>query len=83
MTDLHSKAGLTFNEDVETLLTALRRIGIESVVVADLTREDIGIPVAKVIVPGLEGLGAGEFSGERLREAERRTAASTESRQAS
>jgi ribosomal protein S12 methylthiotransferase accessory factor len=38
------------------MLSALRGIGIESAVVVDLSRPDIGIPVVKIVVPGLEGL---------------------------
>jgi ribosomal protein S12 methylthiotransferase accessory factor len=45
----------TFEGDVDLILTSLHRCGIESVVVVDLTREDLGVPVTQVIVPGLEG----------------------------
>ena len=45
----------TFEDDVAILLERLRAIGIASVVVVDLSREEVGIPVVKVIVPGLEG----------------------------
>ena len=36
-------------------LGALRAAGISEVVAVDLTHEDFGIPVVRVIVPGLEG----------------------------
>lgn len=45
----------TFEADIAALLFRLRKVGMKSVVVVDLTKSDIGIPVAKVIVPGLEG----------------------------
>ena len=46
----------TFDGDLEVLLDALRRVGCDSVVVVDLSQEDYGIPVTKVVVPGLEGI---------------------------
>lgn len=46
----------SFEGDVSALLDAVRGMGLERVVVADLGRGDIGIPVAKVVVPGLEGI---------------------------
>ncbi len=44
----------TFEADLQTLLDALRACGIERVVAVDLRRADVGIPVVKVVVPGLE-----------------------------
>jgi ribosomal protein S12 methylthiotransferase accessory factor len=38
------------------MLARLRSVGIDQVVVVDLTREAIGVPVVRVIVPGLEGV---------------------------
>jgi len=43
-----------FEDDLKTILDQLKKVDIKSVVVVDLTRDDIGIPVVKVIVPGLE-----------------------------
>jgi YcaO-like protein with predicted kinase domain len=51
-----SLAADSFEEDLATLLAALGRVGIESVVVVDLTKPEVGIPVVKVVVPGLEGI---------------------------
>jgi YcaO-like protein with predicted kinase domain len=45
----------SFDADVAWELAALRSAGISEVVVVDLTREEFGIPVVRVIVPGLEG----------------------------
>lgn len=45
----------TFEQDIGVLLAALTRCGVDSAVVVDLTREGIGIPVVKLVVPGLEG----------------------------
>ena len=57
----------SFEGDVEVLLGALRRIGIQSAVVVDLAKPEIGIPVVKLVVPGLEiGAGANCSPGTRL-----------------
>jgi len=47
--------GDSFDADVAWELAALRSAGISEVVAVDLTHEDFGIPVVRVIVPGLEG----------------------------
>ncbi|SEF23483.1 ribosomal protein S12 methylthiotransferase accessory factor [Amycolatopsis pretoriensis] len=59
----------TVNEDLDDLLTRLRNAGIDQVVAVDLTRPDIGIPTAKVIIPGLEyySLFVGYAPGPRAR----------------
>jgi ribosomal protein S12 methylthiotransferase accessory factor len=67
-----SRATPTFEGDLETLLAALRGRGIGSAVVVDLTRDDLAIPVAKVIVPGLAGIGEGELPVGRVRAARAR-----------
>jgi ribosomal protein S12 methylthiotransferase accessory factor len=59
--DRPSLATSTFEGDVGVLCAALRGAGIESVVVVDLTRPEIGVPVVKVVVPGLEGHSGGQF----------------------
>jgi len=40
--------------DIEYMLKKLGEAGLDQVVVVDLTREEIGLPVVRVIVPGLE-----------------------------
>lgn len=45
-----------FEDDIRMLLTRLQNVRIGRVVVVDLTRGDIGVPVVKVVVPGLEPL---------------------------
>jgi ribosomal protein S12 methylthiotransferase accessory factor YcaO len=47
--------GDSLDADVAWELAALRSVGISEVVAVDLTHEDFGIPVVRVIVPGLEG----------------------------
>jgi ribosomal protein S12 methylthiotransferase accessory factor len=41
--------------DVDWMLNRLRAVDIEQVVVVDLTRETFGLPVVRVVIPGLEG----------------------------
>ncbi|HTO63285.1 MAG TPA: YcaO-like family protein [Bradyrhizobium sp.] len=40
--------------DLRWELDRLRAIGVEQVIAVDLTRPDIGIPVVRVVIPGLE-----------------------------
>jgi ribosomal protein S12 methylthiotransferase accessory factor len=40
--------------DIKYMLGKLEEAGLDRVVVVDLTREEIGVPVVRVIVPGLE-----------------------------
>ncbi len=47
--------GATFDDDVHWLLGRLRTVGIEQVAVVDLTRPAFALPVARVVIPGLEG----------------------------
>jgi YcaO-like protein with predicted kinase domain len=48
-------AGPTLRHDLDTALAQLDAAGLRQVAYVDLTRVDFGIPVARVIVPGLEG----------------------------
>ena len=43
------------SRDIAVLLGMLQRAGLSQVLVFDLTQSEIGIPVVRVIVPGLEG----------------------------
>jgi YcaO-like protein with predicted kinase domain len=63
-----SLASDTFEDDLRVLLEALRRVQLGSAIAVDLTRAEVGIPVVKVIVPGLEVMPEpGVRPGERLR----------------
>lgn len=44
----------SINEDVEFMLERMPKSGFEQVVVVDLTKEKVGIPVVRVVVPGAE-----------------------------
>jgi ribosomal protein S12 methylthiotransferase accessory factor len=55
-TDAPTFHGETFVEDVAWELQRLQAAGIAQVILVDLSRPDIGIPVVRVIIPGLEGI---------------------------
>jgi len=56
--------------DIKYMLGKLEAAGLERVIVVDLTREEIGIPVVRVIVPGLENAAVDpERVGQRCRNA--------------
>jgi ribosomal protein S12 methylthiotransferase accessory factor len=44
----------TFDEEITWKLERLRAAGIERVVVVDLTKPELGLPVVRLVVPGLE-----------------------------
>ena len=52
--DIQSFESDDFLLDIKYMLKKLEEAGLDRVVVVDLTREEIGIPVVRVIVPGLE-----------------------------
>lgn len=49
-------AGQDFNEDTETVLSKLKRTGIDEAVAVDITLPDFPISVVRVFLPGLEGI---------------------------
>jgi ribosomal protein S12 methylthiotransferase accessory factor YcaO len=56
--DFHSVATARFDTsggEVDWLLDRLRSIGLSQAIAVDLTRTEIGIPVVRIVVPGLEG----------------------------
>lgn len=59
----------TLEEDVVWELERLRSMGVQRVIVANLTRPEFEIPVVRVVVPGLEGVDhvPGFVPGERAR----------------
>ena len=59
-----------FIKDINNIIAALAKKGLDRVIVTDLTREEIGIPVVRVIVPGLEVFAMDpERWGERVKHA--------------
>jgi ribosomal protein S12 methylthiotransferase accessory factor len=47
--------GETIDDDVAHELDRLRGAGIGQAILVDLTRPDVGVPVVRMVVPGLEG----------------------------
>jgi ribosomal protein S12 methylthiotransferase accessory factor len=45
----------SFEKDVTWLLTRLRSVGVKQVVAVDLSKPEFGIPVVRIVIPGLEG----------------------------
>jgi YcaO-like protein with predicted kinase domain len=64
-----SRETRSIEEDLNWELDRLRAIGISQVIAVDLTKPVIGIPVARVVIPGLEGLheAPGYVAGQRCR----------------
>lgn len=61
----------TLNRDLEYVMARLARQGLEQVLVVDLSHAEIGLPVVRVVVPGLEGMleAPGYLPGPRARQA--------------
>ncbi len=60
--------GETFEDDVERELASLSKAGVTRVVAVNLTKEEFGLPVFRVVVPGLEAiLEQGYVPGRRAR----------------
>lgn len=51
----HSEATLTLEGDIHLLIEKLKTIGISQLLVFDLSKEELGVSVVRVIIPGLEG----------------------------
>ncbi len=63
-----------FLDDIKHVMARLKAAGLERVIVVDLTREEMGVPVVRVIVPGLEMYGVdGERIGRRCRNARKKS----------
>jgi ribosomal protein S12 methylthiotransferase accessory factor len=63
----------TLRQDLDLVLACLAKVGLQQVIWVDLTRPELGIPVGRAIVPGLEGpwtsAGEGYIPGVRARAA--------------
>lgn len=66
--EIPDQAGEYITDDLDYLFSELRKIGTPDVYLSDLTRKEIGIPVARVLVPSLEFEVPGNWCGPRLRE---------------
>jgi len=52
---IESRATGSFEGDCHALLDAIRRVGLPSATVVDLSRPELGVAAVRVAVPGLEG----------------------------
>lgn len=68
--DIKSYDSSDFLDDIRSMQGRLEDAGLDRIIVVDLTREEIGVPVVRVIVPGLEISAVdGERVGQRCRNA--------------
>ncbi|MDP1552938.1 MAG: YcaO-related McrA-glycine thioamidation protein [Methanobacteriaceae archaeon] len=51
---MKNRCSSSFKKDIEITIKQLQKCGIEDVLFVDLTRKEVGIPVARIIIPGLE-----------------------------
>jgi ribosomal protein S12 methylthiotransferase accessory factor len=57
-------------DDIAWMMQRLERAGLSRVLVVDLTRRELGVPVVRVLVPGLEQAGVDSYRvGQRVRRA--------------
>lgn len=73
--EIPNYVGASLNDDVTWEIDRLQRAGLERVLVVDLTKAAFGIPVVRVLVPGLEGVHSkpGYLPGPRARARLRRS----------
>ncbi len=45
----------SFRQDIDWMIDRLKSVGIEEIVVVDLTKPSFNLPVVRVVIPGLEG----------------------------
>ena len=68
LTDYENHDTADLYDDLQVILACLVKRGFKHVVAVDLTRKELGIPVVKMIVPGLEVFAMDEErAGSRLR----------------
>jgi len=53
-------------DDIRFMSLQLESAGLKQIIVVDLTRSEVGVPVVKVIVPGLEHWSARHFDPDRI-----------------
>jgi ribosomal protein S12 methylthiotransferase accessory factor len=56
LADVPTFDGETFADDVTWEVEQLTAVGIDEIVVVDLTKPEFGLPVVRVVIPGLEGV---------------------------
>ncbi|AMY08467.1 putative methanogenesis marker protein 1 [Luteitalea pratensis] len=58
---VHTYRSRDILEDIRFMSQQLRSVGLEQVIAVDLTRSEVGFPVVKIVVPGLEHWAARHF----------------------
>jgi ribosomal protein S12 methylthiotransferase accessory factor len=72
MGDMYAFRSDDFLDDIRYTIEQLQAAGLGQVITCDLTRPEIGVPVVRVIVPGLEQFAMdGERRGDRYKSARR------------
>jgi putative methanogenesis marker protein 1 len=51
---MKNRSSTSFKEDIETTIDQVNKCSLDQILFVDLTRESVGVPVVRVIVPGLE-----------------------------
>ena len=54
LSDIKDKSSNSIKKDIETSIEEIQKVGFDQVLYTDLTREEIGINVARVIIPKAE-----------------------------
>jgi ribosomal protein S12 methylthiotransferase accessory factor len=54
--EVPTRRGSTLEDDVAWEIERLRAVGVRQIAVVDLTKPEFGIPVVRVVIPGLEGV---------------------------
>lgn len=54
LSDIENRSTSSLKDDIETVIEELKRNGVEHVLYKDLTRPEIGVNVARVIIPTME-----------------------------
>ena len=68
--EIESQDNIDFLDDIKHMTNRLEEAGLDRAIIVDLTREEIGVPVVRVIVPGLEISAVdSERSGARVKNA--------------
>jgi YcaO-like protein with predicted kinase domain len=52
--NMKNRSSTSFKEDIETTIDQVNKCSLDQILFVDLTRESVGVPVVRVIVPGLE-----------------------------
>ncbi|HET6764176.1 MAG TPA: YcaO-like family protein, partial [Longimicrobiaceae bacterium] len=60
--DRVSESTSTFQGDVAAVIAKLEAVGLREVYMLDLTQEEIGVPVVRIWVPGLEGFASNLYT---------------------